>query len=65
VTAKDKVVKLTKAGSQRLFNGEDNEIFTRQDLIETQPDGTFKITGACSGTAWLVKKEEISAILNG
>lgn len=62
VRAKAKVVKLTEAGAQRLFNGNDNEIFTREDLIETEPDGTLKVTGACSGTVWLVKKEEILAI---
>lgn len=65
VMVKEKVVQLTKAGAQRLFNGEDDEIFTHEDLIETQPDGTVKVTGACSGTVWLVRRKEILAILDG
>lgn len=62
VTARDKVVKLTKARVERLFHGEDDEIFTREDLMEDQPDGTLKVTGACSGTIWLVQKSEIAVI---
>lgn len=65
VEAKEKIVILTKAGAQRLFNGEDDEIHTRGDLIETQQDGMVKVTGACSGTVWLVEKTEIAAILDG
>lgn len=64
-TAKDKVVKLTKAGAIRLFDGEDDEISTREDLIERQPDGTVKVTGACSGTVWRVRQDEMAAVLDG
>lgn len=63
--AKDKVIKLTKAGAERVFNGEDDEIFTRDDLIVTLPDGTANVTGACSGTVWRVRRDEIVAIVDG
>lgn len=63
VTAKDKVVKLTKAGAQRLFNGEDNKIFTRDDLIETTRNGRWiKVAGRCSGQIWHVRRDEIIKI---
>lgn len=61
---RNKLVKLTSAGAQRLFNGEDDEIYSREDLIETQPDGDLTVTGACSGTVWLVRKDEIAAIVD-
>lgn len=63
-TLRRKIVKLTSAGAQRLFNGEDDEIYTREDLIEKEEDRTFKVIGACSGTVWLVQKNEIEAIVD-
>lgn len=59
-----KVVKLTSAGARRLFNGEDDEIYSRADLIEDQPDGSIKVSGACTGTIWLVQADEIAAIVD-
>ncbi|MBI4400309.1 MAG: hypothetical protein HY581_01610 [Nitrospirae bacterium] len=61
---RNKVVKLTPAGAQRLFNGEDDEIYSREDLMEMQPDGGLKVTGSCTGTVWLVQKDEIAAIID-
>lgn len=63
--AKDKVIKLTKAGAERVFNGEDDEICTREDLIERLPDGSVRATGACSGAVWVVRREEIASIVDG
>ncbi|MBI5747423.1 MAG: heavy metal-responsive transcriptional regulator [Nitrospirae bacterium] len=65
VTAKDKVVKLTKVGVQRLFNGKDNKIFTRDDLIETRRNGWIKVAGRCSGQIWHVRRDEIIKIEKG
>ena len=61
----DRVVLLTKEGAERLFNGEDNEISTRDDLIELQRDGWVKVTGRCSGQIWHVRKDEIVKIERG
>lgn len=58
------MVKLTRAGAQRLFNGEDDELYSREDLMEAQPDGSLKVTGACTGTVWVVQKDEIAAIVD-
>lgn len=63
-TQREKVIRLTRAGALRLFNGEDDEIYSRDDLIQIQPDGLVKIVGACSGTVWLVQKDEIAEIVN-
>jgi hypothetical protein len=60
----NKVVKLTPAGAQRLFNGEDDEIYSREDLMEMRPDGGLKVTGSCTRTAWLVRQDEIAAIMD-
>lgn len=60
--SRNKVVKLSRAGARRLFNGEDDEIYSREDLIEKGQDGTIKVVGACTGTVWLLHEEEIIGI---
>ncbi len=58
----DRVVLLTKEGADRLFHGEDNEISTRDNLIEWQEEGWVKVVGRCSGQVWYVRQNEIVKI---
>jgi hypothetical protein len=61
---RNQVVQLTPAGTLRLFNGQDDEIYSREDIMEMQPDGGLKVTGSCTGTVWLVRQDEIAAIMD-
>lgn len=56
---------MTRVGVQRLFNGKDNKIFTRDDLIKEERNGWIKVAGRCSGHLWYVRRDEIIKIERG